>query len=124
MITLSIALAWFAESLAWFMIDDPEVVHLTVVFMYMIALAQPLMAFEFTLGGALRGAGDTRFPLIATFCGVIVGRLIPALTFLWLGLSVYWIFSVMLLDYAIKATILTYRFRSRKWLNVQLGTAD
>ncbi len=124
MITLSIALAWFAESLARFMIDDPEVVHLTVVFMYIIALAQPLMAFEFTLGGALRGAGDTRFPLVATFCGVIGGRLIPALTFLWLGLSVYWIFSVMLLDYAIKATILTYRFRSRKWLNVQFSAAD
>jgi putative MATE family efflux protein len=124
MITLSIALAWFAESLARFMIDDPEVVHLTVVFMYIIALAQPLMAFEFTLGGALRGAGDTRFPLVATFCGVIGGRLIPALTFLWLGLSVYWIFSVMLLDYAIKAAILTYRFRSRKWLNVQFSTAD
>lgn len=124
MITLSILLAWFAEDLARFMIDDPEVVHLTVIFMYMIAIAQPFMAFEFTLGGALRGAGDTRFPLIATFCGIIGGRLIPALIFLWLGLSVYWIFSVMLLDYSIKAILLFYRFRSRKWLSVTLGSAN
>lgn len=124
MISLSIILAWFAEELARFMIDDPEVIHLTVIFMYMIAVAQPIMAFEFTLGGALRGAGDTRFPLIATFCGIIGGRLVPALVFLWLGLSVYWIFSVMLLDYSIKAILLTYRFRSRKWLNIQLGTAE
>ena len=124
MISLSIILAWFAEDLARFMIDDPEVIHLTVIFMYMIAVAQPIMAFEFTLGGALRGAGDTRFPLVATFCGIIGGRLVPALVFLWLGLSVYWIFSVMLLDYSIKAILLTYRFRSRKWLNIQLGTAE
>ena len=124
MISLSILLAWFAEDLARFMIDDPEVIHLTVIFMYMIAVAQPMMAFEFTLGGALRGAGDTRFPLVATFCGIIGGRLVPALVFVWLGLSVYWIFSVMLLDYCIKALILTYRFRSHKWLNIQFDTAD
>ncbi|MEZ5504111.1 MAG: hypothetical protein R3E50_16185 [Halioglobus sp.] len=48
---------------------------------------------------------DTRFPLIATFwhhCGAID----PTLLFLWQGLSVYWIFSVMLLDYGIKASLL------------------
>ncbi len=118
MTLLSGLLAYFAEFLARFMIDDAEVVHLTVVFMYMIALAQPLMAFEFTLGGALRGAGDTRFPLIATFCGIIFGRLMPALGFYALGLSVYWIFAVMLFDYTIKAALLLLRFRSRKWLDV------
>lgn len=120
MILLSILLSLFAEDLASFMIKDPEVIHLTVVFMYMIALAQPLMACEFTLGGALRGAGDTRFPLIATFCGIILGRLIPALILMWLGFSVYWIFGVMLLDYAIKAAMLIYRYRSRKWLDIKI----
>jgi putative MATE family efflux protein len=123
MVLLSILLALFAENLARFMIDDPEVVHLTVVFMYMIAIAQPLMACEFTLGGALRGAGDTRFPLIATFCGIILGRLIPALILMWLEFSVYWIFSVMLLDYGIKAAMLIHRFQSRKWLDIKIEAA-
>lgn len=120
MIVLSLLLAWFAQELALFMIDDPEVVHLTVAFIYFIALAQPLMACEFAIAGALRGAGDTRFPLIATFCGIILGRLIPALTFFWMGLSVYWIFAVMLFDYGIKATLLIHRYRSRKWLEVKI----
>lgn len=124
MIILSIFLVWIAEDLARFMIDDPEVIHLTVVFMYMIALAQPLMAFEFTLGGALRGAGDTRFPLIATICGIFLGRLIPASIFVWLGFSVYWIFSVMILDYSIKAVMFVHRFRSRKWLDINLKLAN
>jgi Na+-driven multidrug efflux pump len=124
MTLLSILLSWFAEDLARFMITDPEVTQLTVVFIYIIALAQPLMAYEFTLGGALRGAGDTRFPLIATFCGIILGRLIPALTFVWLDLSVYWIFSVMLLDYGIKAVMLFHRYRSRKWLSIKIDLPD
>lgn len=124
MILLSVILVWSAEDLARFMIDDPEVIHLTVVFMYMIALAQPLMAFDFTLGGALRGAGDTRFPLVATFCGIILGRLIPAAVFVWLGFSVYWIFSVMILDYSIKAVMLVHRFRSRKWLDINMNLAN
>jgi putative MATE family efflux protein len=118
MTLLSILLAWFAEPLARFMIDDAEVVHLTVTFIYFIAFAQPMMAVEFTLGGALRGAGDTRSPLVATFCGIILGRLLPALLFLWLDLSVYWIFAVMLFDYAIKATMLFHQFRARRWLDV------
>lgn len=120
MTALSLLLAWAAEPLANFMIDDPEVVRLTVVFIYMIALAQPLMACEFAIGGALRGAGDTRFPLIATFCGIIFGRLAPALVFLLLDFSVYWIFSVMILDYALKASLLLHRYRSRKWLDITI----
>jgi putative MATE family efflux protein len=120
MTALSILLAWYAEPLSRFMIQDEEVIELTVVFIYMIAVAQPLMAFEFTLGGALRGAGDTRSPLIATFCGIIFGRLLPALGFYWLGLSVYWIFAVMLLDYATKAVILIYRYTRKHWLNIEV----
>jgi putative MATE family efflux protein len=122
MIFLSFVMAWAAESLAAFMIDDPEVIELTVAFIYLLCLAQPMMAVEFALGGALRGAGDTRFPLIATFCGIIGGRLIPALIFLYMELSIYWIFSVMLFDYAIKAVLLLHRYRSRKWLEIKIDT--
>jgi putative MATE family efflux protein len=119
---LSVVLVWFAEDMARFMIDDPEVIHLTVVFIYFIAVAQPMMACEFTLAGALRGAGDTRFPLIATFCGIILGRLVPALIFAHLELSVYWLFGVMIIDYSIKASMLIYRFTSRKWLKIDLDS--
>lgn len=122
MTTLSIILALFAKQLAEFMIDDPEVIKMTVVFIYVIAAAQPMMACEFTLAGALRGAGDTRFPLIATFCGIILGRLLPALGCVMLGLSVYWLFAVMILDYFIKASLLIRRFTSKKWLKIDLGS--
>ena len=53
------------------------------------------MAIELTLGGALRGAGDTRYPLFATFCGLVVGRVGLAALCVSLDFSVYWVFGVL-----------------------------
>jgi MATE family, multidrug efflux pump len=117
MVLFSILMAIYAEELASFMISDPEAIHLTAVFIYIIAICQPLMAVDFALAGALRGAGDTRFPLLATTGGILLGRLLPALLFLKLDLSIYWILSVMIADYAIKAVLLLYRYRSHKWIH-------
>ena len=111
----------YANDLATFMIDDPETIELTTIFIYVIAFCQPLMAVDFALAGALRGAGDTRFPLMATTCGILLGRLLPAALFLLLDLSIYWIFAVMLFDYSIKAALVLYRYRSGKWMQVKLG---
>ena len=44
MITLAAVQVWFAHELASFMIDDPEVIHLTVVFIYMLAAALPMIS--------------------------------------------------------------------------------
>jgi Na+-driven multidrug efflux pump len=58
---------------------------------------------------------------LATFCGIILGRLLPAWLASSLGLSVYWIFAVMILDYGIKAAMLISRYRSRKWLQISIA---
>ena len=101
-----------AGNIASFMIDDPEVVRLTVAFIYVLGAVQPLMAIEFALGGALRGAGDTRFPLIAVLAGLIGVRVPLAGFFAWRELSVEWVFAALMADYVVKATVLTVRFRS------------
>ena len=87
------------------MIDDPEVVRLTVVFIYVLGGLQPLMAMEFALTGSLRGAGDTRFPLLTVLSGLIFVRCVLAGIFAWL-------------DYIVKATMLTLRFRGGRWKTV------
>ena len=107
-----------AEPMARFLIDDPEVVRLTVAFVHVLGVAQPLMAIEFALGGALRGAGDTRFPFLAVLVGFLGVRVALASWFTWLGLSVEWVFAALIADYAVKATILTLRFRSGRWQRV------
>ena len=104
-----------AEPLARFLIDDAQVVRLTVVFIHVLGSVQALMAIEYALGGALRGAGDTRFPFLTVVTGLFGVRLPLAAGFYWLGLSPEWIFAALIGDYIVKATMLTLRFRSGRW---------
>ncbi len=122
MVFFSVLLAVYAEELAGFMIEDPEAVRLTVIFIYLIALSQPVMAIEITLAAALRGAGDTRFPLINTIIGMIAGRLLPAVIFVMLDMSIYWMFATTLFDFGIKAVLIVHRYRAGHWLNLKLST--
>jgi putative MATE family efflux protein len=120
MVVLGAVIILFAEPIARFMIDDPEVVRLTVIFIYILGAMQPLMAIEFALGGALRGAGDTRFPLLTTIVGLVIVRGSVAGLFLWWGLSVEWIFSALIVDYIVKATMLVFRFRNGRWKTIEI----
>ena len=77
-----------------------------------------LMAVEFTLGGCLRGAGDTRFPLIATMVGLCGIRVGLAGVFVFLQFSVEWIYAALIGDYIVKAVMLLYRFHGSKWQQI------
>ena len=118
MMLFSVVIFVFAESIARFLIDDDEVVRLTVIFIYILGIAQPLMAVEFTLGGCLRGAGDTRFPLITTMVGLIGVRVGLAAVFAWSGLGIVWIYGALIGDYLVKAGMLIHRFRSGRWKQI------
>src|SRR5262249_27244344 len=82
---------------------------------------QPLMAVEFALGGALRGAGDTRFPLLAILVGLFVFRLGTALAIARpLGRGVIAVWLCLLADYAVKALLLSLRFASARGTTVRV----
>jgi putative MATE family efflux protein len=118
MTAFGLAIVLAARPLARLMIDDARVVELTVTFIYVLGSVQPLMALEAALGGALRGAGDTRFPLFAVFAGLIGARVPLAAGFAWRGLPVEWIYAALIADYVVKAVLLTARFRSGRWQHV------
>jgi putative MATE family efflux protein len=112
---LALVIVAFADQIARAMLDDPEVARLTAVFIRLLGAAQPLMAIDYALSGALRGAGDTRFPLLSTFAGLICGRVLLAALFTLAQRPVEWIYAALLADYAIKALMLIVRFRSGRW---------
>jgi putative MATE family efflux protein len=116
MLVFGTAITAAARPLAEFLIQDPEVVRLTVSFIHVLGSVQVLMAVEFTLSGALRGAGDTRFPLFTAICGLIGMRVLLAALFARLGFAVEWVFAALIADYIVKATLLIWRFRSRRWV--------
>jgi putative MATE family efflux protein len=107
-----------AEHLARFMIDNDEVVRLTVIFIWLLGSMQPLMAIEFSLGGALRGAGDTKTPLVITLTCLLFIRVFLAVIFFLLDARIEIIFSTLVADYVVKGVLYVARFKSDKWMNV------
>jgi Na+-driven multidrug efflux pump len=97
------------------------VVNDAVMFIHVLAAAQPLMAADSALGGSLRGAGDTRFPLVT----VIVGFYGARLGFAWaaahpLGLGLAWVWAALLGDYVLRATLKAWRFNSGRWQRIRV----
>ena len=117
MSTIGLLIVLFAEQIAsLFGAAGQETARLTVTFIYILGAAQPLMAIEYSIAGALRGAGDTRFPLFALLMGLFVFRLGAAGVLLFgFGASLTVIWSCLLADYSVKALLLSWRFRRGRW---------
>lgn len=110
---------YFARELAGFFLNDaPKTIEYTVQFTRLLGAMMPLMAIDFAIGGALRGAGDTRFPLMVTFVGLIGMRCGLAIIATWLGLPVVWVYAALVGDYVLKGLLLVWRFRSGRWKTV------
>ena len=117
--TIGVAVAIFARELAGFFLgDEPETIDLTVKMAYIMASMTPLLAIEFAIGGALRGAGDTRFPLVATMVGLIGARCLLAGIFTFLEWPVVWVYGAMIVEFLVKGAMLIARFMSGRWKTV------
>jgi Na+-driven multidrug efflux pump len=77
------------------------------------------MALHYSLTGALIGAADTRWPLYGSFVGMYLIRLPLAVVGSYiLGVSIMWIWLIILADHYSKALVLSVRFLSRKWMKI------
>ena len=86
-----------------------------------VGIGQPAQAVIFALGGALRGAGDTRYPLIVSLVNWFVVRLPLAYVFAFVfGLGLTGIWLGVTIDYFVRAALLAMRFRSGAWARVRV----
>lgn len=110
------ALALFPQQLIGIFTNDQAVITAGVGALIVIGFAQPAQAVNFTMGGALRGSGDTRFTLYTAIVNWFVVRLPLAVLFAFpLGLGLAGIWLAILVDYGVRAVILTLRFRGGQW---------
>ena len=116
--TLGVLLALYSRELSTFFINDVDVVNKAVIFVWILGIMQPFMAIEFSIGGAVRGAGDTKSPLIITLIGLVLVRVPLALLFYNLGLSIEWVYATLIADYFLKGVLLAIRYKSRRWMKV------
>jgi len=109
-----------ANPLAKIFSDDPEVIALTVDFIWILGVVQPLMAIEFAIGGSLRGAGDTFYPMLTVFFGLFLARLVPAaIAAFAFGAPLQLVWCALIGDYTVKALLLVRRFRSGYWKTIE-----
>jgi putative MATE family efflux protein len=95
---------------------DPAVIDAGVDALRIIGLIQTFQASQFILAGALRGAGDTRFPLLSTFVGVFIFRallsLLFVLVFKWGIVGAYLAIAI---DQIVRSAIIFYRYKGGRW---------
>lgn len=95
---------------------DPEVITKGAFVLKMIAVIQPFQSSQLIYAGGLRGAGDTRWPLVSTFVGIWFIRVTLAYILikgLGYGLTGAWI--AICIDQVIRYFILLWRFKTGKW---------
>jgi Na+-driven multidrug efflux pump len=81
---------------------------------------QPLLALNFIMSGALRGAGDTRWPLYTKIVSTWGVRL-PLVTLLvWLGFGLTGAWVAMGSDFLIQGLLAWWRFRKGAWKSLRV----
>lgn len=94
---------------------DTEVVALAGFLLLWVAVLQPVNAVAFVLDGVLIGAGDMRF-LAWAMVGAAALFVPAALAVVALDLGIGWLWAALGLLMATRATTLSARFRSGRWV--------
>lgn len=97
------------------------VAELAPALLRIVSIAMPPLALVQVLTGALRGAGDTRWPLAFTFIGFLGVRLPAAywLAIVW-GWGINGAWYAMVADVLVRCALVSYRFSRGGWKKIQV----
>jgi len=112
-LAIAIVLFFFGYDVALLYVDDPEVARAAANALKILAIMQPMQSTQFILAGALRGAGDTRWPLYSTAIGIWGIRVVLVHVFIAMGLMGAWV--AQLCDQAFRAVFIYTRYKSGAW---------
>lgn len=121
MVGVAVLIFILAEDVARIFVNDQAVIDKAVIFIRILAFGEPAIAIHFTLGGALRGAGDTKWPLYASTAG-LYGFRIPLALFLGviIGLGVIGAWIAMTVEYFIRSFFVSWRFKRGGWKSIKV----
>lgn len=124
-----------ADELVWLFLDErPEVGPLAAQLLRLISLAMLPLAIAMVLAGALRGAGDTRWPLLFTIIGMGLVRVplatyfaydvvtVPftGLSFAGLGWGAVGAWCAAVADLFVRAVLMSIRFWQGGWKRIKV----
>jgi putative MATE family efflux protein len=98
-----------------------EVIRIGRQLLFIFAFAMPALAVSLSLGGALRGAGDTRAVLAIMAGSTWIVRLVPAyLLAIPLGLGVPGAWLAAIADINTRTLLMVLRFRRGRWKRIEV----
>lgn len=100
--------------------QNEAVAPLAAHLLRIVALSTPFAGAMVIFNGALRGAGDTRWPLLFTFIGMVLVRLPVAWWLTTHGWGVVGAWYAMALDIWIRTALVSVRFASGGWKKVEV----
>ena len=119
--TIGMILAiWPATIASWFT-SDPDIIAYASQTIRIQGLGQPFLGSSFILVGALRGAGDTTWPVwlrMVTAWGVRMPLIFFVLWFTDLGLPGVWM--AMFCDFVMQGVMAAWRFKGGKWKSIKV----
>jgi putative MATE family efflux protein len=127
MTAVGVTLMIFGAQITGLFIDDvdaarrDEVIDIGRKLLLIFGIALPALSVSLSLGGALRGAGDTRAVLGIMTVGVWGVRLVPAYLLAvvaGLGVPGAWLAAVM--DINTRALLMFLRFRQGRWKRIDV----
>ena len=121
MAPIGVTLMIFGGPITRLFINDPDVVDTGRQLLLIFGLALPALSISLSLGGALRGAGDTRSVLGIMSIGVWGIRLGPAyLLAVVAGLGVPGAWAAAVTDINARALLMFLRFRQGCWKRIKV----
>ncbi|MCL2548279.1 MAG: MATE family efflux transporter [Symbiobacteriaceae bacterium] len=101
--------------------EDPGIIAMGAMLMWIVAILQPLQSSQQVLAGALRGAGDTKAVAICIFIGIVVIR--PVMSYVLVngfGLGLIGIWLSLGMDQSTRSAYTLWRFASDRWITVKV----
>lgn len=121
-VTIMIAVVLLnARSIAEFLEPNPQVVDEIIKYIYICMIAEPFIALNLAMTGALNGAGDTKATMFYAILNVWVLRLPLAYIFgIVLGFHASGIWWALNSGFFLQSILSTRRFISKKWQKIEI----
>ncbi|KIM04103.1 MAG: hypothetical protein KU28_10955 [Sulfurovum sp. PC08-66] len=100
--------------------DHEATIEEASIYLIIVGLSQFPLAMVLVIGGVLRGAGDTKTPLIINLVSFWVARIIPAFTLSYYFNAIIVVYLVMLGETLIKSIVLWMIFKQEKWQKIKI----
>jgi putative MATE family efflux protein len=109
--SLGLLFLFFAETIMGFFTADPDMIRIGAGGLRVVAFTQPFWAIGFVQSGALRGTGDTRFPLWVNTLGMWSAVGVSAVLVHWVAGNLTAVWGAFLITSPITAFLFYRRFQ-------------